>query len=140
VQRSLKTIQGNVNSTLHSILDEANGILSGMDAQVASVKSLATFVGTAPEYTKCGFVGEFYEEGFEGGICKNFKATLQTTWPFMLSAAICLFVSFLTFACHVRKPAWYYDDPADIALGIPPTPGVGGEPMLGSSIRPVAVV
>ena len=99
-----------INTTLYGVLSTANNILDGVDVQVDNVDGLGDFVSTAPDYTKCGFVGEFYHDGFKNGFCKDFNGSLVMVWPFMLGAAFCLLVSFLTFACHVRKPGWYLDD------------------------------
>jgi len=109
VQVNLGTLQTQLNGTLLSLLAQAQGILTGLTAQEEGIRSLATFVSTAPEYTKCGFVGEFYQEGFQEGFCGDLYDSLSIMWPFMLAASLCLFVSFVTFSCFVRKPQWFRD-------------------------------
>lgn len=108
-QVNLATLQTQLNGKLYNLLAQAQGILTGLTAQEESIRSLATFVSTAPEYTKCGFVGEFYQEGFQETFCGDLHDSLSIMWPFMLAASLCLFVSFVTFSCFVRKPRWFRD-------------------------------
>lgn len=109
VQLNLANIQTQLNGTLHNLLALAQGILTGLTAQEDQIRSLAAFVSTAPEYTKCGFVGEFYHEGFQEGFCGDLHGSLSIMWPFMLAASLCLFISFVIFSCFVRKPRWFRD-------------------------------
>ena len=113
-QSALTTVKNEINATLYTILDQADAVLSGLSTQTSNVQTIGTFVETAPQYSKCGFVGDFYTSGFKDGICGDFKTSLKMTWPFMLAAAVVLFVAFLGNCCFVRKPAWYLhaqDDP-----------------------------
>jgi len=109
VQVNLVKLQTQLNGTLYDLLAQAQGIFTGLTAQEDHIRSLAAFVSTAPEYTKCGFVGEFYHEGFQEGFCGDLHDSLSIMWPFMLAASLCLFVSFVTFSCFVRKPRWFRD-------------------------------
>lgn len=108
-QAQLMELQANVNGTLYTLLEEAEQVEALLDADEDGVRELAAYVGTAPEYAKCGFVGEFYKEGFQGAFCGDLHGSTSVAWPFMLGAAFCLFVSFLAFSCFVRKPQWYLE-------------------------------
>lgn len=108
-QAQLTQLRTGVNDTLHALLGKVEEVESLLDAEAQDVRELATYVGTAPEYAKCGFVGDFYQEGFQGAFCGDLHGSASVSWPFMLGAAFCLFVSFLTFSCFVRKPQWYLD-------------------------------
>lgn len=109
VQGNIQTLQTQVNTTLYALLDQARGIMAGLVTQEDNIRDLSSFVTTAPEYTKCGWVGDFYHEGFQEGFCGDLHHSVSTMWPFMLAASVCLFVSFVTFSCFVRKPRWYLD-------------------------------
>jgi hypothetical protein len=108
-QAVLGQLQGSVNNTLHALLGEVQSVEAALDTEEEDVRELAAYVGTAPEYAKCGFVGDFYREGFKEAFCGDFHSSASVSWPFMLGAAFCLFVSFLAFSCFVRKPDWYLD-------------------------------
>ncbi len=108
-QTALAELQRSVNNTLHALLAEVLAVEAALDAEAGDVRELAAYVGTAPEYAKCGWVGDFYKDGFKEAFCGNFHTSASITWPFMLGAAFCLFVSFLAFSCFVRKPDWYMD-------------------------------
>lgn len=108
-QAALLGLRASVNGTLHALLGEVQEVEAALDGEEANVRELAAYVGTAPEYARCGFVGEFYKEGFQGAFCGGFHHSASIAWPFMIGAAVCLFVSFLTFSCFVRKPVWFLD-------------------------------
>lgn len=113
VQVNLGALQTQLNGTLYDLLAQAQGILTGLTAQEEGIRGLVAYVNTAPEYTKCGFVGEFYQEGFQENFCGDLHDSLSIMWPFMLAAATCLFLSFVTFSCFVRKPRWYRESDYD---------------------------
>lgn len=109
-QAQLTQLQAGVNGTLLTLLEEVEQVEALLDAEENNVRELAAYVGTAPEYAKCGFVGVFYKEGFQGAFCGDLHGSTSVAWPFMLGAAFCLFVSFLAFSCFVRKPQWYLEE------------------------------
>jgi hypothetical protein len=107
MQVNLASLETQLNSSLYDLLAHAHGITTGLMAKEESIRGLANFVSTAPEYTNCGFVGKFYQEGFQETFCGDLHDSLSTMWPFMLAASVCLFVSFVTFSCFVHKPRWF---------------------------------
>jgi hypothetical protein len=109
-QQTLLFLQQHINTTLYYLLDDSRYMMDELAFQEEKIRALSTFVSTAPpEYTKCGFVGEFYEQGFQEGFCQELHSSLAIMWPFMLAAAVFLFGSFVTFSCFIRKPRWYLD-------------------------------
>lgn len=128
LQTSLSTVTSTINSTLYAVLNTANGITAGMNAQADGIKALGTFATTAPEYFKCGFIGDFYEDALLGEVCGSVQQNLKFSWIFMMIGMVSLFISFVTFSCFVRRPK--VDDEADFM----------GDAMMMSPVRPVNVV
>jgi hypothetical protein len=138
IQTSLSTLQSGINSTLYDILGEADTIIKGLTTQANSVNGIAQFVLTAPQYTKCGFIGDFYAHGFQDTICVKLNQSLKSGWIFMAFAAFALLVTFITFSRHVRKPDWYLNPEESDEPGIQLTPArtaaLSPKPAAGNSL------
>ena len=85
-----------------SFVATIDSIAPGIDGVIDEVMQLVSLVADLPAYTKCYFVGDFYENAFQGVVCQEFTpALIWGSWTMFLFMFVLMF-SFIVSSCCLR--------------------------------------